>query len=245
MRLIINADDLGYSHRVNAAIFDLLAKGRLTSATIMMNGPAVREALQEARNYPQASFGVHLNITEFSPLSTAALDPILDSHGEFRPKEAHPSYDARLCTAILQEWRVQVRHALESGLPISHLDSHHHVHTSPRLFWVLKRLQADFGIERVRLTKNLYHDRERPAGPTLLAKMIWNASLRLLAPRTRTTEAFTSFQAFYELSKRRNSWPDRIELMCHPGAAAFAEETSHLEEAVFDHKTTLISYNEI
>src|SRR5690349_11238443 len=67
--VIINADDLGMSERVNEAIFDLMAQGRVTSATVMANGPAFRHAISGISRFPACSFGAHLNLTEFAPVT--------------------------------------------------------------------------------------------------------------------------------------------------------------------------------
>ncbi len=84
MRLIINADDLGRSPEANRAIFDLMDQGLVTSATVMANGPYVNEVVPRLVHYPRCSFGVHLNITEFKPLTlNPCLDRLLDQEGNF------------------------------------------------------------------------------------------------------------------------------------------------------------------
>ena len=42
--IIVNADDLGMSAAVNEATFDLMSRGRISSATLLANAPAAREA---------------------------------------------------------------------------------------------------------------------------------------------------------------------------------------------------------
>ena len=74
-RLIVNADDLGASDVVNDAIFREIEKGRVTSSTFLANGPGVDKAAKAAKQFPHVSFGVHLNLTEYYPLSG---DPALD-----------------------------------------------------------------------------------------------------------------------------------------------------------------------
>ena len=84
MKIIINADDFGMSLNVNDAILDLLAREKISSSTILANGPFVEQACAQIHRFPQCSFGVHLNVTEFRPVSqTPALDRLLDSRGEF------------------------------------------------------------------------------------------------------------------------------------------------------------------
>ena len=65
MNVIINADDLGKSIEVNEAIFDMMARGSVTSATILANGPKLQNALTRLAHFPHCSFGVHLNADEF------------------------------------------------------------------------------------------------------------------------------------------------------------------------------------
>src|SRR5437879_1691774 len=142
MRIIINADDLGYSRDVNERVFSLIEARKVTSATLLANGPWYEQAASQLRSYPYASFGVHLNVTEFVSLSsTRALRCILDSKGCFRGDVRAFNLDSSLREAIYREWCAQVNRVIQSGIPVSHFDSHHHVHTIPCLFLVLKRLQ--------------------------------------------------------------------------------------------------------
>ena len=132
MRLIINADDLGRTPEANEAIFALMDQGLVTSATIMANSPFVEKALADLSHFPHYSFGIHLNVTEFTPLSSqAALGSLLDQEGNFSLKKFRQAVLHRhLQQAILKEWSSQVRKLQSYGLAISHIDSHHGVHTA-------------------------------------------------------------------------------------------------------------------
>src|SRR5215510_14305421 len=86
MQVIVNADDLGMSREVNEAIFDLMARGRVTSASLLANAPATEEAIRTIPKFPHCSFGAHLNITEYEPLCRSAnLLGLLDGEGKLRP----------------------------------------------------------------------------------------------------------------------------------------------------------------
>ena len=79
IQVIINADDLGMSRAVNDATFSLIERGSITSATIMANGPEVEQAIARLTAFPAASYGIHLNLTEFHPISAAkGLAPLLN-----------------------------------------------------------------------------------------------------------------------------------------------------------------------
>ena len=61
--LIINADDLGMSPEFNQAIFCLMNQGIVSSASLMANGKAYEEAIQDIRKKELKNIGVHLALT--------------------------------------------------------------------------------------------------------------------------------------------------------------------------------------
>lgn len=244
-RLIVNADDLGYDRVVNEDIFRLIEAGSITSATILANGPAVEAAAARLQDFPQASFGVHLNVTEFPPLTRGAvLDALCDDSGALTTgwvRKLALSGETR--SAVFQEWCAQVECALDLRVPVSHLDSHHHVHTHPALFAVFKRVQLRFNIRKARLRRNIFNlGRRRPA--IRAATTAWNLALTTIVP-TQTTDAFTEFATFHERVVAGCPWTGTVELMCHPGSPLFADETRLLEgdwRGAVGRDVTMISY---
>src|SRR5580704_12941529 len=167
------------SKAVNASILNQLDSRQITSATLLMNAPAVEEAAYETKRYPRISFGVHLNSTQFAPLRRQeGLTTLLDDQGNFRSDLRKLRLTSGVREAIFDEWCAQVLRAIELGVSVSHLDSHNHVHTVPSLFLVLKRVQIKFGIRRVRIARNIYHKNEPTSVRLLAAKSAWNFALR-------------------------------------------------------------------
>jgi chitin disaccharide deacetylase len=248
MRLIINADDLGISPEGNDAIFDLMAQGRVTSATILANGSAVKDAATRLRAFSKISFGVHLNATEFKPLtSNPDLAPILKADGTFAANIRNVPIGRKLCEALWSEWCAQVEALRTIGVPLSHIDSHHHVHTIPALFLVLKRVQRRFHLRKVRISANIYTSRDRPSNTLLFKKALWNTALRQFY-RTRTTAGLTSFDSFCERASIEPMPHSTVELMAHPGNVGWSAETERLRNAwqqTLPFATKLISYNEL
>lgn len=234
MRVVVNADDLGASPEVNEGIFAMMERGRVTSATIMGNGPAVEAALRGAKRFPQCSFGIHLNLTQYAPLTRApGLAPVLRDGELARDRLLAAPRRPSLVYAAFQEWRAQVGRVVDAGVPVSHFDSHHHVHTMPFLLPALKALMAHFRVRRIRITKNLYTAAMRPARRKLLEKAAFNAALRHVLPRARTAATFTEFQSFYDLVKGGEPIDTpSIELMAHPGADSdkYRSETTLIAE---------------
>jgi predicted glycoside hydrolase/deacetylase ChbG (UPF0249 family) len=249
MKVILNADDLGLDEKTNAAIFHLMSKGRVTSASLLANGSAFEDAVIRARDFPRSSFGIHLNLTQGFPLiDHPGLGAILNPDGSFhRDKIRHLFIDPSLRRAVLAEWTAQAEKVFGSGLPVSHLDGHHHVHTIPGLFLTLKRLQRRFHIRRVRLTRNLHAPNAPPPLIRRIAKALWNLGLRHVY-RTEATEGYTSLQVFLGTATDSMSPVRSVELMVHPGHPDFEEETRLLagewwKDLPFEIQT--ISYNEL
>jgi predicted glycoside hydrolase/deacetylase ChbG (UPF0249 family) len=103
MQLIINADDLGYSPHRDAAIFELFRMGKITSASLIVNGPTAATASERAR-LVGLPIGLHLNLTEGEPLTSGLVkaDGKLAYKMEFRrlahcaPKDFEISSKLRL-----------------------------------------------------------------------------------------------------------------------------------------------------
>jgi predicted glycoside hydrolase/deacetylase ChbG (UPF0249 family) len=248
VRIIINCDDLGASKEINDCIFDLMEQRRVTSATLMMNAPETEDALVRMRSYPACSFGIHLNGTQFAPLTAhAGLGPLLNDKGEFAGNLKRIPLTAEVREGIFAEWCAQIGRGLAAGVPFSHIDSHQFVHTVPRLFGVLKRIQKKFHIRKVRLTPNLFLPSESNSVRLRASKFAWNFALRHYFP-TITVGELGSFLAFYERLQAGHHSKGSIELMCHPGRKKFEAETELLRgnwKETLARDAQLISYNEL
>jgi len=229
LRIIVNADDLGISEQVNEAILSRLERRQISSATLIANAPAIEEAARAAKRFPHGTFGVHLNATEFEPLTcNPALRPLLDEDGNFAGNIRKVRLDRRVRAAVQQEWVAQIERLQQLGVHVSHIDSHHHVHTIPALFGPLKAVQKHFGIRQVRTTMNLYARDSAVSSVLRARKQLWAQALRNLY-RTRTTRWFTAFATFHARLHEFTGGAATFEVMTHPGHDAFIEETALLD----------------
>jgi predicted glycoside hydrolase/deacetylase ChbG (UPF0249 family) len=250
-KIIINADDLGRSVAVNEATFDLIDRGLVTSATIVASGEALEDVARRCGDYPHCSFGVHLFLDEYQPLTAGFRRLLVPSD---RLKEAVREALLNDREAVLQELQAQVERVRAAGIPVSHIDSHHHVHTVPEFFGTLKALQRRTGVDKVRLTLNCY---AQPASHLHLAKKtIFNFALRHYVPSV-TTRWFMSFGIFHAVltQGRLPNRPSSIELMVHPAAATYVKTPAKYEDELvklagdwrkhlpWEHR--LISYNDL
>lgn len=88
-RLLIRADDLGYSQGVNCGIAATVAAGLVRSVGVMTNMPAAVHGLGLLAGHPFC-LGQHTNICVGRPLTDPARIPSLCTpEGEFKPSRAY------------------------------------------------------------------------------------------------------------------------------------------------------------
>lgn len=255
-KVIINADDLGISPAVNDAVFDLMSRGRISSATTLVGGAAFDDACRRAQLLDQCSFGVHLYVTELKPKTDPNVfneHGLISSDGTFNNAIRSIEPTEQLKEAIFREWRAQLQCARENGLKVSHVDSHHHVHTIPWLFGVVSKLARQSGIAAVRRSMDLYERSEAvPSASLRLKKMVWNGALTVLSG-AKSTRHFTNFKWFLQMARTGalnggSALRGPVELMCHPGHSGFAEETALLDtdwRSQIGFPVKLINFNDL
>lgn len=248
LNIVINADDLGISCEVNGAIFDLIEQGIVTSSTAVANGPYIVQACTRIQEYPWCSFGAHLNLSEFEPLTTGAIQQLLGSSGGFSEEIIRSiGMDSTLKAAIFDELSAQIERLIHLGLNPDHLDSHHHIHTLPKLFPIFKAIQRRYGIKHVRLSRNIYGPDENIPLVLHLKKKLYNVALKYYV-FTKTTQYFTDFNAFYKCIISGKCPEGSVELMVHPGYDNYAVETKLLSEqwkSMVPFPVRLISYQDL
>jgi predicted glycoside hydrolase/deacetylase ChbG (UPF0249 family) len=130
--LIVNADDFGVYHAVNAAILRAVTAGIVRSATLMAPCPWALHAMRLVRDHPDIACGVHLTvISEFADYRWGPLAPrdrvpsLLDETGFFYSNDRQPEFLARARLDELEiEFRAQIEAVLSAGLRPTHLDWH-------------------------------------------------------------------------------------------------------------------------
>lgn len=220
-KIIINADDCGLNTSVNQAIEKCIQQERLTSTTVMACGSDIDGAKRLFNDYKaNVSFGCHLTLDEGKPIlfeqCMADNGFIISENGEWRFTRklwSHRLISGALKEAIIRECSAQVELLLDNGFEISHLDSHHHVHTSTGLIWLIPIIGKKYGIKKYRRIRN-------NIAPSfgLLSRQLWNAIEKLQHRNSLTTDVFCSCSQIFakeniEIIKEAKS----IELMCHPG----------------------------
>ena len=155
---MVTADDFGFSHGVNQAILRAHREGIVTSTSLMVTGDAAAEAVAIARTNPDLAVGLHLVVVA----GRAALPPreipaLVDERGLFRGGPVgigvRYQFSRAARTQLAREIREQLVRFRETGLPLSHVDGHLHMHLHPVVLSSLLDLSEEFGITTLRLPR--------------------------------------------------------------------------------------------
>ncbi|MHB1935797.1 MAG: ChbG/HpnK family deacetylase [Acidobacteriaceae bacterium] len=141
-RLIVNADDFGLTDGINRAVLDLHRLGALHSTTLMAAAPRSSEAVEISRQQSSLGVGCHIVLVDGTPIANpSAIPSLLDSaggHGEgarFRStlgEFIRDLYLGRIDRAqIEQEAIAQILRLQQSGIAVTHIDTHKHTHMFP------------------------------------------------------------------------------------------------------------------
>jgi predicted glycoside hydrolase/deacetylase ChbG (UPF0249 family) len=222
-RLIINADDFGFTPDVNRGILEAHRNGILTATTLMANGAAFEDAVRLAKETPSLDVGCHLVL-----IGGWSLLP---------PYNALPASVPQLLCAlaarrirVYDELAAQVRKILDTGLDPSHLDTHKHTHLAPPVLDAVARIAREFDIRWVRRPFDFPITAQGDAVPWVkraasrgLGALRGRFHRVLSAHGCRTTDHFAGFQITGrfrtpELLQLIRELPEGLtEFMCHPG----------------------------
>jgi chitin disaccharide deacetylase len=232
-RLIVNADDLGLTPGVNRGVVRAFQDGIVTSASLLVTGSAFEQAVALARQNPKLDIGLHLTLVEErAVLGREDLPTLVDETGRF-PRTSgeflRRSFLGRISwDEVEREIAAQIALFQKTGLRLSHLDSHQHLHMFPPVFRILMRLSR--GMDNVWI--------RNPAGPWRkspgvrigrwaqqlglnLTCLFTRGSHRSLPPQM--TAGMYGFEVGGSLTRSAlehilRKIPDGLyELICHPG----------------------------
>jgi hopanoid biosynthesis associated protein HpnK len=238
-RLIVNADDFGFTSGVNQGIAEAHSRGVVTSSTLMANGPAFAEAAQLARTLPTLSIGCHVVLIDGRPVLSAEQVPSLTRGACFR--DGMMAFGVRAIAGgidadeITAEATAQIRKIQSAGISVSHIDTHKHTHLFPKILRPLLRAAGTCGVHALRNPfgpRLPLHSRDLLARPGLWSRYAQLRVLGRFAGQFRQAVDHDGFATpdgtlgivvtgaldetlFHAIA--RNIPPGTWEFVCHPG----------------------------
>ena len=213
-KLIINADDFGWTKSCTNAIYEAYRRGMITDTTMTANGDAQETALRLIREDAKFAdcIGIHFNLTEGRPLTERIrrqrrLVSGEGFNGYFRDRRTNfIPLTPEEKRAVREELEAQVQKLIGLGVAISHADSHHHVHTNLQLCGIFSSVMKQYGIRKCRLHKNA-HSYDR------IHDLVWNAYNRWLQRQFITTDYMGGILDYTEPYLQ---YRGIMEVMVHP-----------------------------
>jgi len=213
-KLVVNADDFGFTRDVNEGIVRAHRDGILTATTLMAHGAAFDDAVERASEVPDLDIGVHLTLVGAPRYPATVSDLMLAI--------------ARRGIDIERELREQIEKILAAGIQPRHLDAHKHTHLLPPVLKRVAELSREYGIPWVRRP----FDFPIGAAGVPLSRRVVTKALGTFSNRfyrvlqnhgCRTTDHFAGFRITgrydtAELCALISQIPEGVtELMTHPG----------------------------
>jgi chitin disaccharide deacetylase len=229
--LTINADDFGRSPEINLAVLRALGEGVLNSASLMVAGEAVDEAVAIARQNPRLAVGLHLVVVDGpAVLLPPTIPHLVEADGRFPNAPVRVGLRYAFSRAARRELDSEIAAQFErfaaTGLPLAHVDGHQHMHMHPAVFDRMLPLARRYGAKRVRIVRDdlrvaLRYDRHHAIG-----KAIATAIFAALARRAKGCELPSPSRTYGFLQSGRMSeqyvlsaiqqMPGSTEIYFHP-----------------------------
>jgi predicted glycoside hydrolase/deacetylase ChbG (UPF0249 family) len=215
--LIINADDYGLSSSHNEAILRCFRGRVCSSATIMPNMPAFEEACNMAHEYKfTRHIGMHLVLRDGPPLTDKIkrYERFCNNDGLLNLSRQRPVFYLSLAEkeVLAEEMRAQIKRCRHYEIPITHIDSHHHIHTEWAVADVLIPIVREQNIPYIRIGRNT-----NPNVPWLKTCYKYIFNMKLHHAHMARTRYFGSLADYlYIVKKKGRRVRDSFEIMIHP-----------------------------
>lgn len=192
--LIANGDDFGLSTEVNEGIERAHRDGILTSASLMVNGPAFEDAVARARRLPGLGVGLHLALVETPPtLPASEWNGALEADGRFPFNPAKAGLRMMFAkgprAAVAREVQAQLAKFRATGLSCTHIDGHMNLQVHPVVREAVLAAARESGVRWVRAPWDSLALTLRISLAGLPLKVLHAAFFRPLAARVRRRAA--------------------------------------------------------
>ena len=144
------------SEAVNEAVIRAYREGVLTTTSLMVTGEAFDQAVKLAKENPGLGVGLHLvTVVGRSVLPMPEIPSLVDQDRNFsnNPTAAGLKYffSPQARAELRKELAAQFAKFHSTGLPLSHIDGHLHLHVHPVIFNAALELGEKYGCRRMRV----------------------------------------------------------------------------------------------
>lgn len=157
-RVVVTSDDFGISLEANEAVERAYRDGILTTASLMVAGGAVEDAVRRARSMPGLHVGLHVVVIEGRAILPPACIPrLVDPAGWFPSDQLQLGiryfFDRDARRQLAAEITAQFASFAATGLLLDHANAHKHMQLHPTVGHMLLRIGATYGLRAVRVPR--------------------------------------------------------------------------------------------
>jgi hopanoid biosynthesis associated protein HpnK len=143
---------------VNEAVEIAHRDGVLGGASLMVAAEGAADAIARARCLPALRVGLHVVVADGHPaLPPAAIPALVDVAGRLRSDILRTSLRIFFLPAVRRQLRAEVRAQFEAfraaGLPLDHVNTHHHMHLHPTVLSAILAVAPEFGVRAMRVPR--------------------------------------------------------------------------------------------
>jgi hopanoid biosynthesis associated protein HpnK len=155
-QLIVCADDFGLDIAVNEAVEEAHRYGILSSASLMVAGPAAADAVARAWRLPALRVGLHLVLVDGRPvLQRSEIPQLVRADGEFDRNLARAGVRFFFLPGIRRQLAMEIQAQFEAfratGLRLDHVNAHKHMHVHPTVAQLIVEIGRNYGVKAVRV----------------------------------------------------------------------------------------------
>jgi predicted glycoside hydrolase/deacetylase ChbG (UPF0249 family) len=149
--IIANADDFGLNTAVNKGILHCYQNGYINSTSIMTNRLNFEEAIDMIHaNKIITNVGLHVDFINFKPASDFPDKKFLTSSGIWDQKKTDDVFnffDSQTKRYFFNEIDAQIQKVLKTGVKLTHMDAHRHIHILPCYFKIFIRIAKQYNLK--------------------------------------------------------------------------------------------------
>ncbi len=229
--LLVSADDFGLDKNINEGIVKAYEEGIVTCVNLMPTGEAFNSALKLAKMACLNEIGAHLALTQANPLTEAKKIPTLvTANGRFYKNYKYFIFNFIRglidLDQVYTELKNQISALQRTGLRITNLSSHEHLHMVPAILDIFVKLAREYCIPAIRFPHKdrFFHIKINKLYKSIILSCFEKRMKKLLHASTiLSPDHFRGFLYSGELKEEIVLWivgsleEGTTELVCHPG----------------------------
>lgn len=113
----------------------------------MANMSGTEHAVELSKQIPTLAVGVHLSLTCGKPILGKKVSSLISEDGNFYKLSDFENESVEIDkNELYDEWKTQIEKLYSLGVKLSHIDSHHHIHTFEQISEIAKTLSKEYDL---------------------------------------------------------------------------------------------------